>query len=561
MQVMEAAMNETIPPEIVEPVLLDLNGQRPLHREIVERIVVCGTLVLETPASFGNGDADAWTDMPVLMDELDRSPLLTGTSIAGALRNYLRERARGYEQDYPVAPARRNDKVAEEAFESARKLERETAATILFGGYSGDDDGEQSPLVVHDAFGCEDDYELRDGVKIDGQTRTAEEKKKFDMQLLAAGTKFHLRFDLSISQPPEGDLSTHRESLLRALAAALDGLARGEITLGARKRRGFGRCRVREWRVRRYDLTTRAGLLAWLVEGRDAEQAQWSEMGGHVDERKSPSIITALKENFELMADTRQRCTVQATLEVDGSLMVRSGFGESDKGADMVHLHSKRVNEQGEASAKRRPILAGTSWAGVLRSRALQIANTLTMNTDAVTNLIDGMFGPADIESKQKRSKRESATKEARASRLEIDDAEIHKGIMLQQTRVKIDRFTGGAFESALFSEQPIFGGTETRLNLKLSLRFPVTMQNEQDKQAEIGLLLLLLKDLWTGDLPVGGEVGIGRGRLRGLDAHIQWGSKEWELRSTPDSSVQVAAGDVRELESFVEALGKRFSG
>src|SRR5437879_491542 len=90
---------------------------RPKHRRIVERIVVCGELALETPASFGKGDTDAWTDMPLLVDELSGEPLLPGTSIAGALRTYLHERTLGYEQ-------------------AGHSLEVET----LFGGYSGDED-------------------------------------------------------------------------------------------------------------------------------------------------------------------------------------------------------------------------------------------------------------------------------------------------------------------------------------------------------------------------------------------------------------------------------------
>ena len=38
---------------------------------------------------------------------------------------------------------------------------------------------------------------------------------------------------------------------------------------------------------------------------------------------------------------------------------------------------------------------------------------------------------------------------------------------------------------------------------------------------AEKGLLMLLLKDLWAQDLPVGGEVSVGRGQLQGVCATI----------------------------------------
>src|SRR5207237_10385491 len=70
-------------------------------RQIITRVVVDGNLVLQTPAHFGNGDGDDLTDMPLLLDPFaeaqgKQQPLLTGASIAGALRSYLREREHNY---------------------------------------------------------------------------------------------------------------------------------------------------------------------------------------------------------------------------------------------------------------------------------------------------------------------------------------------------------------------------------------------------------------------------------------------------------------------------------
>ncbi|MGQ9815302.1 MAG: hypothetical protein ACUVR3_09155, partial [Candidatus Roseilinea sp.] len=55
-------------------------------------------------------------------------------------------------------------------------------------------------------------------------------------------------------------------------------------------------------------------------------------------------------------------------------------------------------------------------------------------------------------------------------------------------------------------------------------------------KQSEIGLLLLLLKDLWTGDLPLGGESSVGRGRLKGVQAVISGPHGVWEIRAEKDA-------------------------
>ena len=66
-------------------------------RGIIGRTIISGRLVLETPAHLGNGDVVGVTDMPLLRDPRDGvTPLLTGASIAGALRSYLREVERGY---------------------------------------------------------------------------------------------------------------------------------------------------------------------------------------------------------------------------------------------------------------------------------------------------------------------------------------------------------------------------------------------------------------------------------------------------------------------------------
>lgn len=107
----------------------------------------------------------------MLRDSISNHALLTGSSIAGALRNYLRERKKGY----------------------GKRDCRHEAATILFGDlfvYDEEKDlpeykkieaiskDTQSQLIIDDAISRDViKAELRDGVKIDSVTRTAEEKK------------------------------------------------------------------------------------------------------------------------------------------------------------------------------------------------------------------------------------------------------------------------------------------------------------------------------------------------------------------------------------------------
>jgi CRISPR/Cas system CMR subunit Cmr4 (Cas7 group RAMP superfamily) len=184
------------------------------------------------------------------------------------------------------------------------------------------------------------------------------------------------------------------------------------------------------------------------------------------------------------------------------------------------------------------PVLSGTSLAGVIRSQSLRIARTVASDSSTAEEFVRDLFGympkPGDM------------NKRKRASRVTVNESEIGGAYHdLVQSRVKIDRFTGGASETALFTEQPLFGGG---FRLKLSVREP--------SRADIGLLLLVLKDLWTGFVPVGGEVSVGRGRLRGFNATLRHGENEWQLDLDKDAHLRVTpAGGRRSLDEYVNAF------
>ncbi|MCC7209692.1 MAG: hypothetical protein IT323_20445 [Anaerolineae bacterium] len=450
-------------------------------RRIVKRVVVESDLVLQTPAHFGNGD-EVGAVLPLIVDEATQQPLLTGASIAGALRSYLWTRQSGY--------GTAQDSVG--------------VAALLFGGARQDNEGGQSRLIVDDAYGESARLEVRDGVKINPASRTAEEKKLYSFLMWAAGTHFPLRFELVIAE------SDDEKELLSALAAALHGL--NEITLGARKRRGYGRVRVTGWQVRQFDLRTLEGLSEWIRYGGEP----LSTKAVHED------IFTALGVGADF-PDHRRLFSLDAQFELRGSVLIRA----SSDVADMGHLRSSGL-----------PVLSGTSLAGAFRARAAKIARTIGI-ADAET-LVDDMFGVfGDTVSGKQAS---------RASRVSVEESQIVDGESERwvQSRVSIDRFTGGALDTALFSQQPHFGG---RTGIKLTLREP--------EDHEIGLLLLVFKDLWTGDLPLGGESSIGRGRLRGMAADLGLEGHSWRILSGEDGLA--LPDDARErLETCVMALQER---
>lgn len=450
-------------------------------RRITKRMVIAGTLVLVTPAHFGNGDVTAVTDMPVHRDGASGRPILTGASLAGALRAALAI-ARG-----------------------------ESAAEELFGAIRGTTAWE-SAVVVHDALGDDQSSEFRDGVAIDPKTRTAENKKKFDFELIPAGTTFPLLIELEVGEADPASLSAD-------LGIALASLAAGRIRLGKRKTRGLGTCRVRQWSMRTYDMGNRADLVAWLKRKAVPE-----------DGRSVTNIAVELGASDAL---PEPACKLVATFGLaDSSLLIRSASGQVG-GPDMVHLRSRRGQTQV-------PVLSGTSIAGALRARALRIANLLAAQPECGWDFVNGMFG---VRARDGESPPLTASNLI-VNEVEVIDAETER----VQNRVAIDRFTGGSYPGALFSQQPVFGKTSTSITLSFELRRP--------DDAQVGMLLHLLKDLWTRDLPLGGESSIGRGRLTGRSATLVIGTRTWAFRA--DGQALVIDGDAPKLETYATALMDR---
>ena len=472
-------------------------------RRIDGRIVVECDLVLETPALFSNGDSDDLRDMTLLRDAKENKPLLTGTTLAGALRAALVARQQGYrtvETQYVASLPDQTEK-------KTRGI-----ASLLFGAVKGDDNGYQSALIVDDALGETAGVEWRDGVKLDPKTRTAEEKKLFNLEAWPAGTRFHLRFELLLLNPrerPKGinDSADYQAQQKKAFYTMLDALANDGLTLGGRKHRGYGRFEIENWRLREYNLHQPNDLLSWLQEGGKALSADHT------------TTIEKIKEGSD-SADKRKYFTLNATFSLEGSLLIR-GNAKTD-GPDMVHLtnHAKQ------------PILSGTSVAGALRQQARRILSVVRPNDPP---FLDDLFGV-----------------DAKASRLTVEETKIEEPQFdLVQNRVAIDRFTGGALDSALFNEQPVFGTSETRLHINLRVINPT--------DGDIGLLLLLLKDLWTGLLPLGGEISVGRGRLKGESAEMvlqQNGKKESFSIKSNGEALDIKPSAER-LQQFLDALWK----
>lgn len=512
---------------------------KPSDPAIVSRVIASGSFILKTAAHFGGGQGDG-ADL-VLGRGADGSLLIPGSSLAGASRSYLAHyfigsTAFGYLSALPF------DEVALHKQESLNSSGFDlTVLTTLFGAVGSD--GEQSALRFKDAYAINDEVkiEIRDGVAIDsrtGQVRhdlTREKDKgdagsKYDLEVIPTQTTFKFEFELVLRV---GDDYTALKSALNILLRAFE---QGEIRLGAKTRRGLGCGTVKDWQILELDFSNPADVLNWLYRTKSTTSLEAFEQSRKLPIYKNQQVYFNLEADFALVS----------------SVLVRSyrpSLYSQSKDVDAIHLESGG-----------RAILPGTSLAGVIRHRAERIAYTLTDDPKKAKGLVEQLFGWVDRN-----------TKVQQASRLRIEEAYLNEELVSTaiQTRLSVDRFTGGAREGFLFEEEPLWATNSEQAIIQtpiwsLQCRLWLGIL-DQIEQAQIGLLLLVLKDMWTGDLTVGGQAGIGRGVMRGLKAELSLVNSQaqkpihWQIISAATESnkntLYLVGSDFEQLEGYVIAL------
>ncbi|HOV91198.1 MAG TPA: RAMP superfamily CRISPR-associated protein [Syntrophorhabdaceae bacterium] len=374
----------------------------------------------------------------------------------------------------------------------------------IFWGYTSDDNSAQSALSCDDLTLLDDTsptIEVRDGIKIDPKTGKVAEGAKYDYEVIPPGTAFKMHLEATYR-------ADDKEQLARLLKTIESNLKKKAIRIGAKTNSGLGRIVLEKSKLCDFDYSEKQNVLRWFK--RDFEnQPEYSGVEPRDLYDRSFSI--------------------DMTLVLKSSLIVRS-YPSSPDAPDAVHMKSGDDH-----------IIPGTSLKGAIRARALRIIKTLGKSED----ILDELFGYVydDEREAQQRGRKKG---DARKGRIRIDEITLPRFVSELQTRIKIDRFTGGTIEAALFETKPLFSSADNEeiKNVRISIR--------DCRDHEAGLMLLVFKDLWTGDLAVGGEKNIGRGVFKGISAEIRVNGKtiaiDHDLR-------KIRPEDLEEIERLVSSL------
>jgi CRISPR/Cas system CSM-associated protein Csm3 (group 7 of RAMP superfamily) len=456
-----------------------------MARDIYSRLHLCGTLVTQSPLHVGGHGEEVDTDLPLARDGAGQL-YVPGTSLAGALR------------------------------ELAERLFGASVIDELWG-YQDGNKGHASFVVVEDAEIENSDkvvVEVRDHVGIDREFGSAAENIKYDRAILPRGTK--LKFRLSV----DVETQAKRNPALAMLAALQEALEAGEVRLGAAKTRGLGHVRLDSGQLTEQHFGSRQGILALLRQANGAVVSQ--------------TDIEAATRDYK--PRLRPRLTLKIHWQPIGPLMVKAGF--DGIAADMLPLVS---GCDGQVSL----VLPGSSVKGAFRSQAERIVRTVRGETspswlggdgkkkflDAVKlPLINELFGAAKQSAGEPHlglgalgvmdcfGQHRLTAAQWQAIQAADDDQELQRALFAaglqhwsQAYHVAIDRWLGSAAESLLFTVLEPHRTEWEPLRLEVD---PSRLQPACVAPA-LALLMLVIRDLAQGRLPLGFATNRGMGAVR----------------------------------------------
>jgi CRISPR/Cas system CSM-associated protein Csm3 (group 7 of RAMP superfamily) len=337
----------------------------------------------------------------------------------------------------------------------------------------------QSHIIIEDLLTFDEYAEkkisIRDGVKINYKTGIAEAGAKYDYQVAEPELLFHLKAEI-----------TQREgSNFNEIAASINevhvALKHRDFRIGALTNHGLGVINVIGFKAWHFDFKEKKNTADWFNYLTSIQQIK--KINKAYFEVMPTGLSPLVTDITGVLNDGAFR--IVASFNLKNSIIIGTdGTAATDE--DKKHLQSNGKN-----------ILTGKSIRGALRNRAEKIKNVL--NLDA--KILNVLFGEVDKTNNIKVK-----------GKLRIEELIVEGSKSFTQNRIKIDRFTGGTMSGALFNSAPVT--SDDAVQLQFTILKDATAN-------EKGLLLLLLKDLWTEDLAIGGEKNIGRGILTGLNATI----------------------------------------
>lgn len=490
--------------------------------KILETIQIIGEIKVTSPLLIGDGEKNnEAVDALVLRNRKDQA-YIPATSLAGVLRHQI--------VNYLATDAKTNEVLRNIIFGSLNQ-----GATVKTGDH-------QSILRVYDVIltGADDKSDVsivtRDGVRLEHYRRVAKDGHKFDYEAIEKGAKGSVEMEGVIRQGhldvlKKANTSLDDESALQVIREAIYtvvNILHTGISVGRYTTKGLGQIQSDNMTAHVYQLKTIDSVSKWLM--REPKAANGDVM------HEGRNVVPATKDMF----------TMKVWANIDSSLIVRTVSSDPDIDSTMLKSGDDYV-------------IPGSSIKGVLRHHSQYILEKMGVwdgwvkpseekegGVNRFIHLFGGMMDKPEKDEAEEQNQEENQ-EENIIDGVRVDFSKIYKSRVsvseayiktsdsirkMKQTRNRIDRFTGGTIDSALFDSEPIW---QVEKDCKEGLvSFEIKVHSCAEEEA--GLMFVLLRDLWMGKLTFGGEASIGRGRLHGVRAEVVYDNAKYVFENECDT-------------------------
>jgi CRISPR/Cas system CSM-associated protein Csm3 (group 7 of RAMP superfamily) len=379
------------------------------HR-IIGKIIIRAKIINTSPLLIGKGEGES-SDTDIILWH-DGRPYIPGSSLAGVLRKRFCEWCSIKDKD-------QNRKEIEKFWGTDDSKQKETF---------------QSHIIFDDLLPQKSSnfkITIRDGVRIEHKTNIAAEQGKFDYQLLEPGVIFDFKAEVTIREGMDPGV------FIKIVLSIGEILKNNDFRIGALTSGGFGKIHVEEFNAYHLNFSS------------DDENQTKTAAKAWFDYLKSgtPDVTFLIKE-------TQPFALNHKTFAVDADFKIKSALitGSYSSNPDMP--------DKSQLTSNGKYVLSGKAIRGALRHRAVKILNTLNCDGEEKIKSLMGYVDPQNPKTR------------AIKSRLRIEESHLNGFEAMTQNRIRIDRFTGGAMDGALFNSAPVWqkGDEHTHAQISQSL-------------------------------------------------------------------------------------------
>lgn len=430
-----------------------------------------------TPLMVGSGEKSANTDAELATDA-NGLPFIPGSALAGVLRH-----AAGVSPDGKDASA---DDSALWGYGlggkgCGSKLSFSEARMIGADGHPVDDLRTDLSDPLYEALTT--DLPIRHHVRI-GHKGSADATGKYDNRVALKGTRFC--FEIEAIDQAGG------EAIAKDVATIIANLAREDVRIGGGTRDGYGAIELVSASRRTFDLKNQADLTAYAKLG----SRLTTTLEGGEEFKPTPTAADGCED-------------LSLRLTPHDFFLFGSGKADISGDADMTPVTESVVewNDGKPVIVRERVLVPGSSVKGALAHRTAFYYNKLTgVAIDPLSPIDIAKHVGSENEAVRQLFGYQGGDGKLHCGKVIISDVAL-AGAKTDKllNHVAIDRFTSGALAGALFTERV------TSHSEGFDLRIVLTKEAEVDPLVRKALLMAV-RDLGNGMLPLGGGVGRGNG-------------------------------------------------